>query len=54
MAKYEINKQYNGYEGTIDADTYRVEGDYFVFYENGEKVLTVATSQVHSVELVKE
>ncbi|MBD8205537.1 hypothetical protein IFU08_00945 [Microbacterium sp. CFBP 8790] len=54
MAKYEINKLYNGYEGTIEADIYRVEGDYYVFYADGEKVLTVATSQVTTVELVKD
>lgn len=58
MSKYVINKSFSAqsYKQTVEAQKYVQEGDYFVFYANGgtRKVLTVASSKVHSIDEVAE
>jgi hypothetical protein len=53
MAKFSINKLYNSsaHKQDVEADFYRQEGDYFVFYNQDEKkVLTVAAARVQSID----
>lgn len=59
MAKYDINRRIGAsgtHRQTVEAQQYRQEGDYFVFYTNGgsTKVLTIAAKLVHSVDEVVE
>ncbi|MFJ5233327.1 hypothetical protein ACIQBJ_25955 [Kitasatospora sp. NPDC088391] len=50
MAKYSINSGYSDYR-TIDAWTYRVEGDFIHFVDaDNTPVLTVRAGQVYVIE----
>ncbi|KQR86739.1 hypothetical protein [Microbacterium sp. Leaf179] len=55
MAKFDINKRIGSsgtHRQTVEAQTYRQEGEYFVFYTNGgsTKVLTVAAKHVQTID----
>ena len=56
MTKFEINKTFPGTEHkqTVEAQSYAVEGGYFVFYTNGgaTKVLTIESRLVYTVDEV--
>lgn len=60
MATFEINRAVDGtgvYRATVDAATYRLEGDYFVFFADASrtrKILTVAAAAVTTIDTVTE
>ncbi|WP_293696227.1 hypothetical protein [uncultured Agrococcus sp.] len=60
MPTFDINRNVSGtavYRASIEAATYRQEGDYFVFYADASrtrKVLTAAASAVTTIDTVTE
>ena len=57
MPKYEIKKKYDSryHSQTVDADEYRHEGEFFVFYDaHSAKVLTIASGLVKSIDVITE
>lgn len=60
MPTFEINKDAHRsetYRATVEAATYRQEGDYFVFYSDAsrtKKVLTVAATAITTVDTVSK
>ena len=60
MPTFDINRKISGtavYRASVEAATYRKEGDYFVFYADAsrtKKVLTAAVAAITTIDTVTE